>query len=142
MFLNWFTASFTAMEWIPVSEAARRAGVDISTIRRWTNAGKLEYRRTQGGHRRVSLEDLQRVLNPDETSRPTTTKVRSPLHELPRMLEAVEDWETLDLSSVETLEELRAYQRWISSTHAGLIPALRRFEQLLQDELDFRESLG
>ncbi len=37
-------------------------GVSVETLRRWERAGRLRARRTDGGQRLVSLEDVRRLL--------------------------------------------------------------------------------
>jgi len=48
---------------LSVSAAARRLGVCAKTIRRWDAGGQLHCLRTPGGHRRVSLVELERALS-------------------------------------------------------------------------------
>jgi putative resolvase len=45
-----------------IGEAAVRLGVCTKTIRRWDAAGKIQCHRTPGGHRRISLSEIERVL--------------------------------------------------------------------------------
>lgn len=45
-----------------VSQAALRLGVCIKTIHRWDRAGKLHCLRTLGGHRRIPLSEINRLL--------------------------------------------------------------------------------
>jgi excisionase family DNA binding protein len=47
---------------LTASQAARRLGVSISTVRRWSDAGHLEGYRTPGGQRRFSVEQLDAFL--------------------------------------------------------------------------------
>ena len=47
---------------LTASEAARRLGVSISTIRRWSDAGHLAGYRTPGGQRRFSEQQLDAFL--------------------------------------------------------------------------------
>lgn len=47
---------------LSVSEAARYLSVCTKTIRRWDNAGKLSCSRTPGGHRRITIVEIQRLL--------------------------------------------------------------------------------
>lgn len=43
-------------------EVARLFGVDPKTVTRWASAGKLTARRTLGGHRRYSAEEVRDLL--------------------------------------------------------------------------------
>jgi excisionase family DNA binding protein len=51
-------------ELLTTGQAARRAGVDASTIRRWERSGKLVSSRTPGGDRRIRACDLATALQP------------------------------------------------------------------------------
>lgn len=44
-------------------EAAKRLGVSLRTAQLWSESGLLEAWKTDGGHRRISLESVQRVLD-------------------------------------------------------------------------------
>jgi excisionase family DNA binding protein len=50
---------------ITIGEAARMLGVTPQTISRWCSAGQLEYIRTLGGHRRISLNAVRKILGGD-----------------------------------------------------------------------------
>ncbi|HET9014706.1 MAG TPA: helix-turn-helix domain-containing protein [Thermomicrobiaceae bacterium] len=45
--------------WLSIDAACRLLGVDQSTLRRWSDAGKIPVFRTPGGHRRYSEDDLR-----------------------------------------------------------------------------------
>lgn len=45
-----------------VSQAALRLGVCVKTLHRWDTSGKLHCHRTLGGHRRISLSEVNRIL--------------------------------------------------------------------------------
>ncbi|MBI5620470.1 MerR family DNA-binding transcriptional regulator, partial [Candidatus Gottesmanbacteria bacterium] len=47
---------------LPVSDAARLAGVSKATLRRWESAGILTSKRTPGGARRYRSEDIKTLL--------------------------------------------------------------------------------
>ncbi len=52
------------VERLTVGEAARFAGVDVKTIRRWCDTGKLPVTRPDTStHRRIARSDLLRILN-------------------------------------------------------------------------------
>ena len=52
------------------SEAARRLGVSLSTIRRWSDLGYLRSYRTPGGQRRFSVQQLDEFLESLESDTP------------------------------------------------------------------------
>lgn len=52
------------------SEAARRLGVSLSTIRRWSDHGYLHGYRTPGGQRRFSAQQLDEFLTSLESDGP------------------------------------------------------------------------
>jgi len=49
-------------EFFTTREAAKRLGVSLRTAQLWSESGLLEAWKTDGGHRRISLESVQRVL--------------------------------------------------------------------------------
>jgi excisionase family DNA binding protein len=49
----------TATQWLTTVQAAEWLGVDRSSVIRWTDAGLLPCYKTPGGHRRISLDELQ-----------------------------------------------------------------------------------
>ncbi|MFX1293835.1 MAG: IS607 family transposase [Promethearchaeota archaeon] len=53
-----------------IGEAALLLGVCPKTIRRWDAAGKITCHRTIGGHRRISLLEIDRVLTHRSASPP------------------------------------------------------------------------
>lgn len=44
--------------WLSINQACAMLGVDQSTLRRWSDAGKVPVFRTPGGHRRYAEQDL------------------------------------------------------------------------------------
>ncbi|MFX1298258.1 MAG: IS607 family transposase, partial [Promethearchaeota archaeon] len=58
------------VQYYRIGEAAVLLGVCCKTIRRWGAAGKLTCHRTLGGHRRISLLEIERVLNRQPPSSP------------------------------------------------------------------------
>ncbi|HEY3247361.1 MAG TPA: helix-turn-helix domain-containing protein [bacterium] len=48
----------TSDRWLALGEASRFLGVDITTLRRWADAGQVRTFRTPGGHRRFAAADL------------------------------------------------------------------------------------
>ena len=58
------------IEYYNSQEAARILGVNVSTIKRWTDDGQLECIRTAGGHRKFIMSQLSKFLeaNRNKTS--------------------------------------------------------------------------
>jgi excisionase family DNA binding protein len=50
-------------KWLSINGACEILGVDKSTLRRWSDRGRVPVFRTPGGHRRYSEADLRDVLN-------------------------------------------------------------------------------
>ena len=72
------------MSYLPVKEAAGELGVSESTLRRWIRTGKVPYRVTPGGQRRVRVEDC--LLGPSYRALPSLPAPRRPVHELDRLM--------------------------------------------------------
>jgi diguanylate cyclase (GGDEF)-like protein/PAS domain S-box-containing protein/excisionase family DNA binding protein len=68
----------TEGELITLREAAEALGVSRSTIRRWTDSGKIGSVRTAGGHRRVRLADVQRLSGPSLATAPALKRAEPP----------------------------------------------------------------
>lgn len=47
---------------LSISEACRLLGINPQTLRRWENAGKVKCAWTEGGQRRVAIEEVARIL--------------------------------------------------------------------------------
>lgn len=55
--------------WLTLGEASRMLGVDASTLRGWTDAGRVRAYRTPGGHRRYRRDDLAAFLRGHQQNR-------------------------------------------------------------------------
>ena len=62
--------SVTEPSWLTVSRACQMLGVDASTLRLWTDAGRIRVFRTPGGHRRYREEDLTVFLHSQQQKPP------------------------------------------------------------------------
>src|SRR5919108_5744121 len=51
------------LEWLTLGQAAKYLGVAQSTIRKWSDAGRLPAFYTPGGHRRFRRNDLDEFLS-------------------------------------------------------------------------------
>jgi excisionase family DNA binding protein len=52
-----------APAWLTASQAAQRLHVSPKTVSRWANQGRLQHRRTLGGHRRYDPELIDALVN-------------------------------------------------------------------------------
>jgi molybdopterin-binding protein len=66
------------MAMVTVRAAADRLGVGYSTLKRWIGAGVVRTVRTEGGHHRVSEEELARLAARSQPDRPAP---RRPAHD-------------------------------------------------------------
>jgi excisionase family DNA binding protein len=48
--------------WLSLAEAAQQLGVHPTTLRRWSDLGRISHSRTPGGHRRFDPSDIQSFL--------------------------------------------------------------------------------
>lgn len=56
---------------LTAGQAADVLQVEIGTVRRWANAGKLPFWRTPGGQRRFRRSDLESLMRPEPAPEPT-----------------------------------------------------------------------
>ena len=52
----------TPRAWLRTSQAAARLQVSAKTVTRWASEGRLEHRRTLGGHRRYDPELIDALV--------------------------------------------------------------------------------
>jgi molybdopterin-binding protein len=50
------------MDWMTPREAARRVGVGYSTFKQWIYQGSVRTTRTPGGHHRIAIGEVERLL--------------------------------------------------------------------------------
>jgi excisionase family DNA binding protein len=62
----------TEADWLTLGQAARFLGVAQSTIRKWSDSGRVPAFYTPGGHRRFRRADLKTFI---EQSRPAHLRV-------------------------------------------------------------------
>lgn len=66
-------------DWLTLSEAATLLGVHPSTLRRWSDEGRVPTVRTQGGHRRFERAAVEQVLMGQDGSAAPPVPTPSPL---------------------------------------------------------------
>jgi excisionase family DNA binding protein len=101
---------------VPVAEAARRWGVDARTVRRWCDEGRVNSFLTPGGHRRVSLADIERIQRGDtDMKRSSNGHIPSSLEQRNESLQELrlkigETKARMDLRQLEDQERQRKEQ--------------------------------
>ncbi|MDQ3413235.1 MAG: helix-turn-helix domain-containing protein, partial [Chloroflexota bacterium] len=76
-------------QWLSIHDACVLLGVDPSTLRRWSDSGKVPVFRTPGGHRRYVEADLRRLIGEGPSPRERTRVSRQTLTD--RSLSGYED---------------------------------------------------
>lgn len=70
-------------EWLTMAQAADRLGISPPTLRRWTDQGRINARRTLGGHRRIPASELPSIVPREVPPRPYPGDTRGKRQELP-----------------------------------------------------------
>ena len=65
----------TDSTWLSIDAACKLLGVDQSTLRRWSDSGKIPVFRTPGGHRRYNEEDLRALVRGEPRRRRVSRQV-------------------------------------------------------------------
>src|SRR5574340_1027322 len=72
--------------WLNLTEAAERLGVHFTTLRRWADAGEIEFIRTPGGVRRFTIEAVDRFLERRQKGTPPANNLAI-VHQVSEMVE-------------------------------------------------------
>lgn len=105
--------------WLTIEAACRLLGVDQSTLRRWSDSGKVPVVRTPGGHRRYREDDL-RVLMRGE-NRPRRRMNRQVLTDL-----------SMSAYESDYIRQVRAHN-WYQAYSRAQIDELRQMGRRLVD---------
>jgi MerR family transcriptional regulator, light-induced transcriptional regulator len=82
------SASSTNALTVSAGEAARRLGVAPATVQRWADQGLLRVERTAGGHRRIPVAELRRLIASLRAAAP-----EGPIADWIRVLMSGQSWE-------------------------------------------------
>jgi excisionase family DNA binding protein len=100
--------------WLSIDSACKLLGIDQSTLRRWSDDGRVPVFRTPGGHRRYRESDLNAVLHgtsvPRQVSRRNLTRMSISAYE-PDYLKLARERDWYRAYSEEQLHELRILGR-------------------------------
>lgn len=104
---------------LSIEAACRLLGVDPSTLRRWSDSGKVRVFRTPGGHRRYNEDDLRSLLQGE--SRPRRRMSRRVLTDL-----------SISAYESDYLRQARS-RRWYRAYDPGQLEELRVIGRRLVD---------
>ena len=102
-----------AKRWLTIEAACRLLGVDQSTLRRWSDAGRINVFVTPGGHRRYAEDDLRALIASARAGRQSrqlsgpALATLSLTHYDPERLRWVQQQAWYDAFDPATLDELR-----------------------------------
>jgi excisionase family DNA binding protein len=102
--------------WLTIHEACALLGVDQTTLRRWSDAGRIPVFRTIGGHRRYAESDVRALIDHNKqggrSPRPAvaTAPVASPPY-LAEYLQGARDRQWFAAFDAGSLDELRVLGR-------------------------------
>ena len=66
---------------LTLKETGKLLNVSKQTLQRWDNSGKLIAVRTEGGHRRYKLSDIEKIINMKDKQQEILNKVEDYLRE-------------------------------------------------------------
>ena len=66
---------------LTLKETGKLLNVSKQTLQRWDNSGKLIAVRTEGGHRRYKLSDIEKIMNMKDKQQEILDKVEDYLRE-------------------------------------------------------------
>ena len=66
---------------LTIKETGKLLNVSKQTLQRWDNSGKLISIRTEGGHRRYKLSDIEKIINMKDKQQEILNKVEDYLRE-------------------------------------------------------------
>ncbi|MFM9105409.1 MAG: MerR family transcriptional regulator [Chloroflexota bacterium] len=101
--------------WLSIHAACELLGVDQSTLRRWSDAGKVPVFRTPGGHRRYAESDLKALVGEGPARQERTPVNRQALTD-----RSLSGYEEQYLRSVRERSWFRAYSAATLEEHRRL----------------------
>lgn len=109
-----FTPDHPDEHWLTIHEACALLGVDQTTLRRWSDAGRIPVFRTIGGHRRYAESDVRALIDHNKqgarATRPAAAPVTPPPY-LSEYLQAARDRQWFAAFDPASLDQLRGLGR-------------------------------
>jgi excisionase family DNA binding protein len=111
-----FTPDRPDEHWLTIHEACALLGVDQTTLRRWSDAGRIPVFRTIGGHRRYAESDVRALIDHNKqgtrgTKPAAPAAPATPPPYLSEYLQAARDRQWFAAFSQESLDQLRGLGR-------------------------------
>lgn len=130
-------ASAREPRWLTIDAACRLLGVDHSTLRRWSDAGRINAFVTPGGHRRYAATDVQALIERESGSRHQVTGPElvdlSLAHYGPERLVWVREQPWFSAFDRETLTEVRDEGRQLVELAMRYVSARDGRETILRE---------
>jgi excisionase family DNA binding protein len=100
--------------WLTIHDACALLGVDQTTLRRWSDAGRIPVFRTVGGHRRYAESDIRAMI--EQGRQGSSARAASAAHEAPppyqmEYLQGARDRQWFSAFEPESLDKLRTHGR-------------------------------
>ena len=99
--------------WLTIHEACALLGVDQTTLRRWSDAGRIPVFRTVGGHRRYADSDIRAMIEQGRQGgqRDAAVAPDPPPHYQMEYLQGARDRQWFSAFDPESLDKLRVHGR-------------------------------
>src|SRR5690606_21004640 len=101
-------------QWLTIHDACTMLGVDQTTLRRWSDAGRIPVFRTVGGHRRYAESDIRAMIEQGRQGgmgRGVATPNESPPAYQMEYLQGARDRQWFAAFDPESLDTLRVHGR-------------------------------
>lgn len=131
--------------WLSIDAACKVLGVDQSTLRRWSDSGKVPVFRTPGGHRRYTEEDLRGLLRGETRQRRMTRQMltsRSMSAYEPDYLSQARSRSWYRAYDSRTLDEMRPLGRRMVDLAIRYISGRGEHEDVLEEGCEIGREYG
>jgi len=113
---------------LSMSRAADILGVSTKTLRNWDEKRKINVVRTPGGHRRIPLKEISRLLAGEKLGMESESAVESTISSFNQALEGQEFLKSFGLENVDFLQP--------EKTDMSLLPKEGLFDNLNRDQVN------
>lgn len=131
--------------WLSMDAACKLIGVDQSTLRRWSDGGKIPVFRTPGGHRRYHEDDLRALMRGEQrrrrVSRSALTNRSMSAYE-PDYLRQAHQRPWFNAYDTRAMETLRPLGRRLVDLTIRFVSSRSEREVLLSEALDIGREYG